>query len=197
MSGGAEGGPPRLARAPDAGEGRRPEPRRLLARLEAAEPTIEQVQAAAAGELERAVPDPSTVAARRRFGALLPRLSAEVRHEDQAYRVYGLQTTGAVDYARAAPCTTVMVRATWELPDLVAAPGESTAVAASLARSRRRDEVVRRATQLYYDRRRRLLLAGLEPQLEPAALAQAEVELQAVTAELDALTGGLYAGRSR
>jgi hypothetical protein len=167
------------------------EPLRLLARLAAADPPVAQVQSAAARQVEGEVPDPSALAARRRLAAWLPRVSAEVQHDERSYRVVGLQGSSEVDYARSSPGTSVTVRATWELPDLVASRGEPSAASATLSRLRRRDEAVRRATELLFERRRHRLLLALDPPAEPLARAEAELEVDRLTAELDALTGGL------
>lgn len=167
------------------------EPLRLLARLSAADPPVARVQAAAARQVEAEVPDPSALAARRRLAAWLPRLSAEVQHDERSYRVVGLQGSGEVDYARSSPGTSVTLRATWELPDLVASRGEPAAASATLSRLRRREEAVRRATELYFERRRQRLALALDPPAAPMARAEAELRLDRLTAELDALTGGL------
>ena len=172
-----------------------PDPLRLLARLAAGEPPVAQVQAAAAARVEAAVPDPALLAERRRLAALLPRLSAELRADQRSYRVVGLQGTSEVDYFRSSPGTTVSVQATWELADLWASRGEPAAASAALSRLRRREEAVRRATALYFERRRLLALLALDPPTVPLARAEAELELSRTTAELDALTGGLYGGR--
>ncbi len=164
---------------------------RLLARLAAADPPVGQVQAAAARRVEAEVPDPALLAARRRVAAWLPRLQAEAERDERSYRVVGLQGTSEVDYARTSPGTRLSVRATWELPDLVASRGEPAAASAALSRARRRDEAVRRATELLYERRRRRLQLALDPPAEPLARAEAELEVDRLTAELDALTGGL------
>ncbi len=193
------GAQPRLAQAepPDAGPADRgwppvPDPRRAIARATAGEPPISAVQAAAARQVEEAAPDPAALAARRRVAALLPRLTAQWSAEARSYRVVGLQGSSEVDYARSSPGTTLEVRATWELPDLVVTRGEPSATSAALSRARRREEVVRRATSLYFERRRLLVLLALEPPPSPLARAEVELELDRTTAELDALTGGVF-----
>lgn len=172
-------------------------PLRLLARLAAGDPPIARVQAAAAAAVEEAVPDPAALAARRRLAALLPRVSAELKADQRSYRVVGLQGTSEVDYLRSSPGTSVSVQATWELPDLVVGRGEPASASAALTRLRRREEAVRRATLLYYERRRLLVLLALDPPTTPLARAEAELELDRRTAELDAVTGGLFGGRER
>lgn len=172
-------------------------PSRSLGRILAGEPSTREVQAAAAREVEQAVPDPAALAARRRLAALLPRLTAEIRSDQQSYRVVGLQGSSEVDYARSSPGTTLRVQATWELSDLLAWRGEPPATSAALSRHRRREEAMRRATSLCFERRRLLVLLALDPPATALARAEAELELDRTTAELDALTGGLYGGRGR
>jgi hypothetical protein len=168
---------------------------RLLARLAASEPDILEVQAAAARQAEAATPDPALLARRRRLSALLPRLTAEVRHEERDYRVAGLQGASEVDYTRSSPGTSFALHATWELGDLIAATGEAAAAAAALARATRRDDAVRKATVLHFERRQRQLALLSDPPPDARARAAAELELARVTAELDALTGGLLTAR--
>jgi hypothetical protein len=172
-----------------------PDPARLLARITASEPPVAAVQAAAARHAEAATPDPVELARRRRLSALLPRITAQVRLDESAYRVTGLQGTGEVDYQRSAPGRSYALHATWELGDLIAAPGEAAASAAALARARRRDEAVLHATTLHFERRRRLLALLADPPPDARARVEAELELERVTAELDALTGGAVPGR--
>ena len=73
--------------------------------------------------------------------------------------------------------------------------GEPAAASPALSRHRRREEAVKRATALYYERRRLVVLLALEPPTTPLGRAEAELELERTTAELDAVTGGLYGGR--
>ncbi len=172
-----------------------PDPAKLLARLAISEPSVAAVQAAAARHAEAATPDPAELAKRRRLSALLPRITAEVRHDERAYRVVGMQGTSEVDYLRSSPGTSVSLHATWELGDLVATTGEAAAAAAALARARRRDEAVGKATALHFERRHRLLALLADPPPDARARLEAELELARVTAELDALTGGLFLER--
>jgi len=184
------------AAAPPGAPGPAPQdPLRLLARLAAGDPPISRVQAAAAAQVEAAVPDPAALAERRRFAALLPRLTAEFRSDQRSYRVTGLQGSGEVDYTHASPGTTVSLQATWELADLWAGRSEPAGASAALSRLRQREAAVRQATQLYYERRRLLALLTLDPPATPAGRAEAELELSRTTAELDALTGGLFGGQ--
>jgi len=168
---------------------------RTLAAISAGEPDAAEVAAAAAREA-----DPGAVEAfprRARLSALLPRVTAEYRHDERSYRVVGLQGAGEVDYLRTAPGNTYVLRATWDLGGLVAARGELAAAAAARARAHRRDQAVRRATALFFDRRRAQLALLLDPPSAPLARAEAELALDRLTAELDAATGGLLSGGRR
>ena len=184
-----------LLAAPPAAAVPPPDPARLLARLAATEPDIAELQSAAARHAEAATPDPAELARRRRTSALLPRITAEVRHEERDYRVSGLQGSSEVDYLRSSPGTSYALHATWELGDLIAATGEAAAAAAALARARRRDEAVRRATTVFFDRRQRQLALLSDPPPDARARLAAELEVARLTAELDALTGVALTGR--
>jgi len=172
-----------------------PDPARLLARILATEPTVAAVQEAAGRHAESATPDPAELARRRRLAALLPRVTGEGRHEERDFRVVGMQGSSEVDYLRSSPGTSVAVHATWELGDLIATTGEAAAAAAALARAKRRDEAVDKATALHFERRHRLLALLADPPSDARARIQSELELERVTAQLDALTGGLFSGR--
>lgn len=159
---------------------------RALARVAAGEPTAAEVQAAAARRAEAG-------SERRdgpRLAALLPRVTVELRHDERSDRVLGLQGSGEVDYVRAGPGNAVLVRATWDLPLLAAGDRDRAA-----PDPRRRDEVVRRATDAYFERRRLRLALLLDPPRDARARAEAELAVDRLTAELDALTGGLFAER--
>ena len=108
--------------------------------------------------------------ARARVAALLPRLTAEFRFDERSYRVVGLQGAGEVDYARHAPgwraaCARLGTSASSSPPR-----GRAATPRRRRDRARRRDEAVRRATALYFERRRLRLALVLEP---PAVAARA------------------------
>jgi hypothetical protein len=170
---------------------------RALATLAAGEPPIGEIQEAAARTADRQVGEGDGFARRARAAALLPRLTAEVRRDERSYRVVGLQSSGEVDYRHLSPGSAVLLRATWELGELVAARGELAAAAAAETRARRRADAVRRATALYYDRRRAQLELLLAPPESALARAEGELKVERLAAELDALTGGLLSGRRR
>jgi hypothetical protein len=188
-----------LAAAPPAAAPSRPEPDayRALAAVSAGEPGIAEVQEAAARHAERGAPDIEDFAGRSRLSALLPRLTAEYRREERSYRVVGLQGSSEVDYLRFNPGTAFIVSATWDLGTLVAARGEIAGAYASSSRAQRREAAVRRATALYFDRRRAMLALVLEPPSTALARAEAELAVDRLTAELDAWTDGLFGREAR
>jgi hypothetical protein len=169
---------------------------RALALASAGDPDVVELQAAAAREAERDAGDAGSIPRRARLSALLPRLSLEYRREEQSNRVVGLQGAGEVDYLRLTPGSAIVVRASWDLGGLVAAPGEAAAAAVATARARRRSEAVLHATALHYERRRLKAALLLDPPSDPLARATAELEIARLGAELDALTGGLLSGRA-
>jgi hypothetical protein len=170
---------------------------RALAIVSSGEPDVEGLQRAAARQVDRAAGGAADFAGRARLAALLPRLTAEYRHGEQTNRVVGYQASGEVDYLRLAPSDTFLVRATWELPSLVAAPGETSAGAQAQAHARRRAEAVEEVTRLHFERRRQRVALLLAPPADPVARAQAELEIARLGAELDALTGGRLGGLAR
>ncbi|MGC3997968.1 MAG: hypothetical protein QM767_10940 [Anaeromyxobacter sp.] len=169
---------------------------RAIAIIAADEPEVRRVQEAAARQFDRSAPDPRDVPGRVRAAALLPRVTAEYRHDEQSYRTVGLQGSGEVDYQHLAPGTTWMVRATWDLGALVAPSGELAAAAAAQLRARRRAEAVLRATALHHQRLRLRVELLLAPPGDPVARARAELEVARLGAELDVLTGGSSAGEA-
>lgn len=164
--------------------------RRKLAASSRGDPPIAYVQEAAARWADPLSRDRGAQA-RARAAALLPRVTAEVRFDERSYRVVGLQSAGEVDYSRYAPGWFAGLRATWDLGALVAPAGKITEKGL-LDRARRRDEAVRAATALFYERRRLRLVLEQDPPAEAGARAEAELEIERLAAELDALTGGAF-----
>lgn len=163
---------------------------RALATVAAREPEVEALQRAAALVVERSSYDLRDYPARSRWAALVPHLTAEYRHEEEANRVVGQQTSGEVDYLRLAPSNTLLVRATWDLPSAVASSGELQAASQLAARAQRRAEAVEKVTKLFFERRKLRATLLIAPPVDPVARVQAEVEIARLSAEIDALTGG-------
>jgi hypothetical protein len=148
-------------------------------------PTVEQVQAAAIAPFREAEEMARGWLARVRWAAWVPRLSADYSHSDRRLHVSGVQTQAEVDYWRVSPSHQIGVRLSWDLPDLLFSSHELSVVRGLIDLLKERDKAVERAIRLHY-RRQRLALEARDP-----------LELEEITAELDALTGGLYTGRVR
>jgi hypothetical protein len=164
---------------------------RLLDRATRGEPAIAEVQRAAA----RAAPtaEVSGWRARPRLAALLPQLTAHARVDERRYRTVGLTTTSEVDYVRDNPGTTAGLRLSWDLGSVVWSDAELRAAQHAGAAAKAREDAVQRATRLYFERQRLLVLVASQPAVPLGERADQELRLEELAAELDALTGGLYA----
>lgn len=165
---------------------------RALALAAAGEPSVEAVRQAVetrcALELERF----GSFGRRARLAAWLPRLTAEFEHAERWTRVVGLTGSAEADYLRLSPGNQMGLRAVWDLDRLVFSRDELAAAETAARLARLRDEEVERATRLYFHRLRLKVDLALAPPAEARGRAGAELELAQATAELDALTGGLY-----
>lgn len=165
---------------------------RLLALLADGDPAVEEVQRAAAAQVRADAGALDSWERRARTAAWLPKLSLEYRHDERATRVVGLNGNVESDYVRFSPGDQLAVRAAWDLDRLVFAPDELRAAATASQLMRRREEAVERATRLYFERRRLRLRLALSPPDGALERTESEIAIDAVTAELDALTGGLF-----
>ncbi len=179
------------------GEGAEIDALRAIGTVAAGEPGIAEVREAAARIADPGGSELEGFPRRARLAALLPRVTAEYRRDEQSYRVVGLQGSGEVDYRRVAPGISFILRATWDLGSLVAARGEISAASQARERAHRRETAMARATSLFFERRKAMLGLLLEPPAAPLARAEVELAIDRMTAELDALTGGLYARGGR
>ncbi len=185
------------APAPDPAAAARSESHRVLALVAAADPPIAAVQQAAA---EHDGVDPERLrawVARPRSAHWLPRLSVEASRTERDTRVVGVTGTVESDYLRVNPSTQYGIRLSWDLDQLVFSRDEPAAAWTASRLIDRREERVRRATKLYFQRRRLLVQLALEPPREPRERAERENQVDEITAELDELTGGLLSGRRK
>lgn len=172
-----------------------PDVRLLLARLSASDPPIEEVQAAAARRAAATAEEAESWRRRARLAPWLPRLIASAKRDDRTQRVVGLTATSEVDYLRLSPGQEVGVRLEWSLDRLVFAEAELRGTEAAAQAARRRLDAAERATKLYFRRRELLVGLWLSPPADAQQRALSEIALEQVTAELDAVTGGLFGGR--
>jgi hypothetical protein len=173
----------------------RSEAHRVLARISAGDPPVAEVQRAAARH-DGVDPDRLRAwVARPRSAHWLPRVTLDASRTERDTRVVGVTGTVESDYLRVNPSTQYGVRLSWDLDQLVFARDEPAAAWTASRLIDRREERVRRATRLYFQRRRLLLQLALDPPGSPALRAERENQFDEITAELDELTGGLFSGR--
>jgi hypothetical protein len=181
--------------AADAPASARSEVRRILALVAAGDPPIAEVQRAAAAH-DGVDPDRLRAwVARPRSAHWLPRITLDASRTERDTRVVGVTGTVESDYLRLNPSTQFGIRASWDLDQLVFSRDEPAAAWTASRLIDRREERVRRATRLFFQRRRLLVQLALDPPREPAQRAERENQVDEVTAELDELTGGLFSGR--
>ena len=167
----------------------RDEAARLLGLVLAGEPRIESVQRAAAARAAPGRDDAEGWRRRARLAALVPRLVAEYRHDERSLHVVGVTSGSEVDYLRTSPGDTVSVRLAFDLDGLVFGKQELAAVAAAQRAEGHRRAALDRATRLYHERLRLRLSLVASPPASARERVALEIDLEAVTAELDALTG--------
>ncbi|HET8733410.1 MAG TPA: hypothetical protein VFM45_06510 [Anaeromyxobacteraceae bacterium] len=192
----ARAAPPDAASAASA-DAARAESRRVLAALAAADPPVADVQRAAA---EHDGVDPERLkawVARPRSAHWLPRVSVEGSRTERDTRVIGVTGTVESDYLRLSPSMQYGIRLTWDLDQLVFSRDEPAAAWTASRLIDRREERVRRATRLYFQRRRLLAGLAIEPPVDAGQRAARESQVDEITAELDELTGGLFSGRRK
>ncbi len=178
-----------LARQPEVGVDPRNEVARLLGVVLAGEPHIEAVQRAAEARAAPGRDDAEGWRRRSRLAALAPKVVAEYRHDERSVHMVGVTSGSEVDYIRTNPGDTVSLRLGFDLDGLVFGKQELAAVAAAERADTLRRAAVERATRLYYERLRFRLSLLASPPVSARDRAALEIDLEAVTADLDALTG--------
>ena len=188
---------PATSAGADAAVSARAESHRVLIVVSAADPPVAEVQRAAAAHDGV---DPERLrawVARPRSAHWLPRVSLDASRTERDTRVVGVTGTVESDYLRLNPSTQFGVRLSWDLDQLVFSRDEPAAAWTASRLIDRREERVRRATRLYFQRRRLLVQLALEPPREAVQRAERETHVDEITAELDELTGGLFSGRRK
>lgn len=175
--------------ATDVASSARDEAARLLGLALAGEPRVEAVQRAAEARAAPGRAEADGWRRRARLAGLVPRVTAEYRHDERTYHVLGLSSGAEVDYMRSMPGDSFSVRLGWDLENLIFARGELEAASAAERAEAKRRAASEYATRLYYERLRLRLALIAAPPAQGRARAEEELELDAVTAELDALTG--------
>jgi hypothetical protein len=84
------------------------------------------------------------------------------------------------------------VRVSFDLGGLVYDPAEPAIAREVRSRLSHREELLQRVTHLYFERRHRQLLLAAEPHASWQARLERTLEIDRLTAQLDALTGGWF-----
>jgi hypothetical protein len=168
---------------------------RVLAAVTAGDPPVAAVQRAAADHDGVPLDRLRAWLARPRSAHWLPRVTLDASRTERDTRVVGVTGTVESDYLRASPSLQYGIRLSWDLDQLVFARDEPAAAWTASRLVDRREERVRRATRLYFQRRRLLLQLAADPPADPVRRAERETQVDEITAELDELTGGLFSGR--
>jgi hypothetical protein len=91
----------------------------------------------------------------------------------------------------------IRVRAVWELDRLVYDRGELAALQREIEAVEKRARLVDQALKLYFERRKLVEQSLLSPPTDAAVRAARELEIERLTARLDALTDGGFSQRLR
>lgn len=168
------------------------------------EPTVQQVQSWASdyARLNPGMVD-RWMTSSRAFAAL-PRLQVEYRFRDgwdQDFVYYPSDGTidqpedsvfGILDDAGKDQDQQFLVRATWDLDNLIMSSERIRVINESQDIVKLRDKVLTEVTRLYFERRRVQVELLLKPPSDIHSLAKEQLRLMELTANLDALTGGTF-----
>ncbi|RDV39656.1 hypothetical protein DV096_03575 [Bradymonadaceae bacterium TMQ3] len=175
------------------------------------EPTVADTHQAALRHLEMGAPDLDHWTRRARLSALLPQVQGQVawldQHDLQNRFRENIEADENGDYQRdyaqhylyddTRSRTLYSLRLSLDLSQLVYTPQEMVIQREVRARWKHRDDLLRIVTDTYFTRRRHQLYDMLlMPDSEEEALAR-HLEVQALTARLDALTGGWFSEQLR
>lgn len=158
----------------------------------AAEPTLAQAVEAAARRAAGSSADDELRAGRARRSRWLPVLRAQVGGRDDERLRAGDWRGAPISEEDALRSRSWLVSASWDLPQLLYAREEVAIAASSAHLARARQQAAAQAARLYAERLRALRAALAAPE-GPADRLERALAVLTATAELDALTGGLFA----
>ncbi len=180
-----------------------PSPTQILSHF-SSEPSVGEVQKAALQYAGLADTNLDAWSTRARWSNAIPRLQGQVAWLDQRdvqlrYReVYKTDDDGYItadpnqsnlaDDARAR--TLYSIRASLDLGGLLYDRSEPIIAREVRSRLSSRDDILRRSTELYFTRRQRQVIRFLTPISDWNRHLELELEIQSLTAQLDAMTGG-------
>jgi len=159
----------------------------------AGEPTIRQVQLAAARYAEvmpQKIRRWRTLAQLRNF---IPRFTLGL-DRDRDTTVASSTSNGKTNFTVGPDdeSTSLDFGFTWDLANLVWDPAQTSIDVRSRLMVQLRQDILEEATKLYFERRRLMAEFGSHPTEDPALQNERSLRLEELTAQLDALTGGLY-----
>lgn len=160
--------------------------------LEEREPTIEEVRAAAVRAAGLEPRKGKRWARRARLSGLLPRLTVRATRQMARDQGLTLDLTETSDRLKLSTGDQLVVeaRATWDLGKLVFDPVELRASRESARLWSERADLEAEVTRLFYERRRAQIEWILAPPEDAADAALRRLEIDELTAQLDALSGG-------
>jgi hypothetical protein len=162
--------------------------RRMLARVENHEPTVREAVKAALRYAGLSARPEARMKRRARLAAALPTLSLKAsRDTDWTETKDGDRVVGDVDQG-----IVLEARATWRLDRLIFDGAELRVASLAQQRARARATLAAQATALYYKRRAAQLDAIWNPAETIEEQVRRELDLEELTAQLDALTGGWW-----
>lgn len=183
---------PGVASAPSARGNVAADVKALLARYKG-EPSIREVQEAAARNVDVNPERMRSWRSRSRLAALAPGIRAEYRYVgqfDQRLKAGGdaadtQQDTFGTQHRP-------LARVDWDLNRLVFNPDELRVSSEISSLVRLRESVLNQATKIYYERRRLQVELDLTPPTDVSNRVRKELRLQELVADLDSLTGGFF-----
>lgn len=158
----------------------------------AAEPTLGQAVEAAARRAAGSGADDELRAGRARRSRWLPVLRAQLGGRDDERLRAGEWRGAPISEEDALRSRSWLVSASWDLPQLLYGREEVAIAASSAHLARARQQAAAQAARLYAERLRALRTALAAPE-GPADRLERALAVLTATAELDALTGGLFA----
>lgn len=180
-----------------------PSPSEILASF-SSEPSVSDVQNAALRYAGLATPDLDTWSSRARWSNAIPRIQGQIawldqrdiqlryrenyKTDDDGYITADPNQSNLADDARFR--TLYSIRASLDLGGLLYDRSEPIIAREVRSRLSNRDDILRRATELYFNRRQRQVIRFLTPLSDWNRHLELELEIQSLTAQLDAMTGG-------
>ena len=168
------------------------EARRILAKFDS-EPNIVAVQTAAAS-YARVNPDAyDSWMSASRFAYLLPsNIRGQLRRQDGDQSDVRTTSSGLSDLVSTDEQLQIILRADWDLTRLVFNKDSITAARQIERIVNQREDILTTVNKLYFARRQLQVDLELEPPTSVERAVKSQLRIDALTADLDALTGGWF-----